>query len=81
MRRGLIIYRKCINFAFSVFNCMIWLIMRLKIFYAVIVDERHIPDPPTNIQVESEELDKRIGFFGHVVLNVSWDGPQSSNNK
>ena len=60
---------------------MTWLIMRLKNFYAVIVDKRHIPDPPTNIRVESEELDKRIGFFGHVVLNVSWDRPQSNNNK
>ena len=33
---------------------------------------------PINIQVKSDELDKRIGFFGYVVLNVSWDRPKSN---
>lgn len=39
-------------------------------------DERLIPNAPVNISV-NEEFDTRIGFFGHVILNVSWDGPSS----
>ena len=42
-------------------------------------DERLIPNPPTNLQF-SEEIDKRVGFFGHAILNISWDGPQSMHN-
>ena len=39
-------------------------------------DEQLIPIPPNNLQV-SEEVDKRVGFFGHVILNISWDAPKS----
>ena len=41
-----------------------------------ILDERLIPNPPTDIYI-SEEIDTRVGFFGHVILNISWDAPQS----
>ena len=39
-------------------------------------DVRLIPNSPTNLQI-SEEVDKRVGFFGHVILNISWDRPES----
>ena len=38
-------------------------------------DEQLTPIPPTGLQI-SEEIDKRVGFFGHVILKVSWDNPQ-----
>ena len=38
------------------------------------IDERLIP--PNNL-VLSEEIDEREGFFDHVILNISWDAPQS----
>ena len=38
-----------------------------------------IPNPPSNLQFV-EDIDKRVGFFGHVILNISWDGPQSMSN-
>ena len=44
----------------------------------LIIDE--VPDPPTHIRIESEVLDERIGFFGHVILIVSWNGTQSKKN-
>lgn len=47
-----------------------------NILFLCFVDEREIPNPPTNIQL-SEEIDTRSGFFGHVILNISWDRPQS----
>ena len=39
-------------------------------------DERLIPNPPTDIDVK-EDIDMRIGFFGYVILNISWERPQS----
>ena len=41
-----------------------------------LTDEQLIPIPPINLQI-SEEVDERVGFFGHVILNISWDAPQS----
>ena len=40
-----------------------------------LTDEQLIPVPPIGLQI-SEEMDKRVGFFGHVILNISWDTPQ-----
>ena len=42
------------------------------------VDDRRIPVPPTNIQ-QSTEIDARHGFFGHVILNISWIESHSTN--
>ena len=42
-----------------------------------LIDERKIPNPPTSIRF-TEAIDKRTGFFGHVTLNITWDGPQST---
>ena len=39
-------------------------------------DERLIPNPPTDIDIK-EDIDMRIGFFGYVILNISWERPQS----
>ena len=44
------------------------------------LDERLIPNPPTDVYI-SEEIDTRVGFFGHVILNISWEGPQSERSK
>ena len=44
-----------------------------------LTDERLIPIPPNNLTI-SEGIDERVGFFGHVILNISWDAPQSMNN-
>ena len=38
--------------------------------------ERFIPNPPINLQV-SDDIDTRIGFFGHAILNISWERPLS----
>ena len=46
----------------------------INLFY--FLDERLIPNPPMDIQF-SDEIDTRIGFFGHVILNISWESPQS----
>ena len=54
-------------------------LLRLKYLQNGVVDERHIPDPPTNVSVSKEEVDKRIGFFGHVILTIIWNGPQSNS--
>ena len=40
------------------------------------IDEQLSPIPPNNLII-SEEIDEREGFFGHVILNISWDAPQS----
>ena len=40
------------------------------------IDEQLIPIPPNNLTI-SEEIDEREGFFGHVIVNISWDVPQS----
>ena len=40
-----------------------------------LTDEKLTPVPPTGLQI-SEEIDKRVGFFGHVILNILWDNPQ-----
>ena len=40
------------------------------------IDERLIPIPPNNLII-SEEIDEREGFFDHVILNISWNAPQS----
>ena len=39
-------------------------------------DDRRIPAPPINLQ-QSSEIDTRHGYFGHVILNITWDRPQS----
>jgi hypothetical protein len=57
----------------AVSNCLIN-------FWILILDERLIPNPPTDIYV-SEEIDTRVGFFGHVILNISWEGPQSKRSQ
>ena len=44
------------------------------------LDERLIPNPPMDIQI-SEEIDTRIGFFGHVILNISWESPRSMQSR
>ena len=44
-----------------------------------LTDEQLIPDPLNNIKI-SEEIDERQDFFGHVVLNITWDAPQSMMN-
>ena len=44
------------------------------VFY--FTDERLIPNPPTDIEI-MEEIDMRIRYFGHVILNISWERPQS----
>ena len=44
--------------------------------YEIVIDKRLIPIPPSNLQI-SDEIDERVGFFGHVILNISWNAPQS----
>ena len=44
--------------------------------YMHLTDERLIPIPPNNLTI-SEDIDERVGFFGHVILNISWAAPQS----
>ena len=39
-------------------------------------DLRKIPNPAVNLHVIDEE-DQRIGFFGHVILKVTWNHPDS----
>ena len=41
-----------------------------------LTDEQLIPEPPISVWF-SEKLDTRIGFFGHVILNISWEPPLS----
>ena len=43
------------------------------------VDERLTLVPPNNLKI-LDEIDEREGFFGHVILNISWDVPQSNDN-
>ena len=62
--------------------CMYIAIIIILVVYILVVIfavERFIPNPPTNLQV-SDYIDTRIGFFGHAVLNISWEGPQSKND-
>ena len=44
--------------------------------YMYKTDERLIPNVPTSIEF-SEAADTRIGFFGHVILNITWESPES----
>ena len=41
----------------------------------ILIDTCEIPDPPIMLQVE-DTRDTRIGFFPHVVINVTWDTPK-----
>lgn len=45
-------------------------------FLFVFPDPRKIPNPAVNLHVTDEE-DQRIGFFGHAILKVTWDHPDS----
>ena len=42
-------------------------------------DEQLIPVPPNDLTVSSEKIDERVEFFGHVLLNISWNAPQSTS--
>lgn len=42
----------------------------------IIIDETMIVNQPENVTNVFEEVDTRKGFFGHVVLTISWVGPQ-----
>ena len=42
-------------------------------------DEQLIPVPPNDLTVTSEKIDERVEFFGHVLLNISWNAPQSTS--
>ena len=50
-----------------------------KITLIHLTDEQLSPDPLDNIKI-SEEVDERQDFFGHVVLNITWDTSQSMMN-
>lgn len=42
----------------------------------VCASELRVPDSPVNLVV-TDEMDERIGFFGHAILNISWERPRS----
>lgn len=53
------------------------LLLSLVISCFFIAVERSIPNPPTDLQI-LDDIDTRVGFFGHAILNISWQRPLST---
>ena len=53
-------------------SCIMIVFPRVVISFSL--DSRRIPNPPTDLQVSYQE-DTRVGFFGHTILNLTWQSP------
>ena len=72
-----IFFISCISLSLSqLHKCSDSSIIACILVLSALTDEQLVPIPPINLQI-SEEVDERVGFFGHVILNISWDAPQS----